>query len=382
MPITRPIYLDYQSTTPTDPKVVEAMLPFFTERCGNPHASAHLYGWEAEEAVEIARGQVARVINADSKEIIFTSGATESNNLAIKGLAAFYGNERRHLITVATEHKCVLESFRHLEKQGYGVTYLPVNKEGLVDLDALTQALRPDTLLVSIMAVNNETGVMQPLAEITARAKSVGAFVHTDAAQAFGKIPLNMHTMPVDMMSISGHKIYGPKGIGALYVRRRPRVRLEPLFDGGGQERGMRSGTLPTPLVVGLGKAAEMAHATMEDEQQRIGLLAEQLITGLKQLPGTVFHAEHAPKIPGCINVGFEGIQAGALLVAMKGIAVSSGSACTSHSIEPSYVLRAMGVDESLARSSIRFGIGRFTNEAEINTALDIVLKNVEKLRS
>ncbi|MCD6035820.1 MAG: hypothetical protein K0R63_1561 [Rickettsiales bacterium] len=381
MTLFRPIYMDYQATTPTDPRVVKAMLPYFTERPGNPHSAAHLYGWEAEEAVDIAREEIAGAIGADPKEIIFTSSATESNNLAIKGFIE-YLESPSHVITVATEHKCVLESCKHLERHGHRVTYLSVQADGLIDLKTLENAIEPTTRLISVMAVNNETGVIQPLEAIGAMAKKRNIIFHTDAAQAVGKIPLDVNALAIDLMSISGHKIYGPKGVGALYIRRRPGLKLQPQLHGGGQERGLRSGTLPTPLIVGLGKAVRFASDAMNQEAVEITALAKRFIQGIRKIPGTVLHGHPDAKIPGCINVGFEGIEGGALLLSMKGLAVSSGSACTSTSIEPSYVLRAMGVAESLARASIRFGIGRFTKMEDIERALDNVVENVEKLRT
>lgn len=378
----RPIYLDYQSTTPCDPRVVEKMLPYFMEKFGNPHSRSHHYGWEAEEACEIAREEVARLIGASGKEIVFTSGATESNNLAIKGVARFYGDQKKHIITVVTEHKCVLDTCRHLEREGFEITYLPVQKSGLIDLTELKRALRPDTLIVSVMAVNNEIGVIQPLAEIGRLCRDNGTFFHTDAAQAFGKIPLDVEAMNIDMMSISGHKIYGPKGIGALYVRRRPRVRLEALIHGGGQERGMRSGTLPTPLVVGLGEAARIASVEMKDEAARIKHLGDKFMTAIHDnIKDVYLNGDRNQRWPGNINLSFAYIEGESMIMAIKELAVSSGSACTSASLEPSYVLRSLGVSEELAHTSIRFGIGRFTTEAEIDRAIDIVCGAIDKLR-
>ncbi len=380
--ISLPIYLDYQSTTPCDPRVVEKMLPYFTEKFGNPHSRSHKYGWEAEEACEVAREEVARLIGASDKEIVFTSGATESNNLAIKGVARFYGDQKRHIITVTTEHKCVLDTCRHLEREGFEVTYLPVRPNGLVDLNVLKAALRPDTLIVSVMAVNNEIGVIQPLAEIGALCRANGTFFHTDAAQAFGKIPLDVEAMNIDLMSISGHKFYAPKGIGALYVRRRPRVRLEALIHGGGQERGMRSGTLPTPLVVGLGEAARIASMEMGVEAERIRRLSDKFMTAvLDNVKDVHLNGDREARWPGNINLSFAYIEGESMIMAIKDLAVSSGSACTSASLEPSYVLRSLGVSEELAHTSIRFGIGRFTTEAEIDRAIDIVCSAIDKLR-
>ncbi len=377
-----PIYLDYQSTTPLDPRVLDAMMPYFTEKYGNPHSRSHAYGWETEDASEIARQQVADLIHANPKEIVFTSGATESNNLAIKGVARFYGDKKNHIITVTTEHKCVLDSCRHLEREGFDVTYLPVQKNGLIDLDQLKDAITDKTVLVSIMAVNNEIGVIQPIKEIGALCRERGVFFHTDAAQAFGKIPLDVEEMNIDLMSISGHKIYGPKGIGALYIRRRPRVRLQPIINGGGQERGFRSGTLPTPLVVGLGKAAEIAGQEMEQDRERIERLTDKLYHGIKdEIPDVYLNGDEEHRIPGNLNLSFAYIEGESMLMAIRELAVSSGSACTSASLEPSYVLRALGVGDDLAHTSIRFGIGRFTTEEEIDRAIEIVRQNVNKLR-
>lgn len=378
-----PIFLDYQSTTPCDPRVVEAMLPYFTQKFGNPHSRSHAFGWEAEAACELARGQVARLINADAKEIVFTSGATEANNIALKGVGAFYKDKKNHIITVATEHKCVLDSARHMEMQGFEVTYLPVKPNGLIDLEQLKSAIKPTTLMVSVMAVNNELGVIQPLAEIGKLTRERGVLFHTDAAQGFGKIPLDVEAMNIDLMSISGHKIYGPKGVGALYVRRRPRVRLEALFSGGGQERGMRSGTLPVPLVVGFGKAAEIAGLEMREENARIRYLASKFLKAvMDDVPDVYLNGDRDMRIPGCINLSFAYIEGESMIMAIKNLAVSSGSACTSASLEPSYVLRAIGVGEELAHTSIRFGIGRFTTEAEIDEAIRIVSGSIEKLRA
>lgn len=378
-----PIFMDYQSTTPADPRVVQAMLPYFTEKFGNPHSRSHAFGWEAEEACEIAREQVARLIHADAKEIIFTSGATEANNIALKSVGAFYKDKKNHIITVVTEHKCVLDSARHMEQEGFDVTYLPVQPNGLIDLAQLKAAIRPTTLLVSVMAVNNEIGVIQPLAEIGAITREHGVLFHTDAAQAFGKIPLDVDAMNIDLMSISGHKIYAPKGVGALYVRRRPRVRLEALFSGGGQERGMRSGTLPVPLVVGFGEAARIAKEEMQDEAARIRYLADKFLKKvMDEVPDVFMNGDREQRWPGCINLSFAYIEGESMIMAIKNLAVSSGSACTSASLEPSYVLRSIGLNEELAHTSIRFGIGRFTTEAEIDEAITIVSGSIEKLRA
>ena len=378
----QPIYLDYQATTPMDPRVLEAMMPYFTYKFGNPHSRSHSYGWEAEEGVEKARAQVAKLIGADEKEVIFTSGATESNNLAIRGVAEFYKDRKNHIVTTVTEHKCVLDTCRHLEQQGFDVTYLPVQKNGLIDLDALRAAVTDKTVVVSIMAVNNEIGVIQPLAEIGKICREKKAFFHTDAAQAAGKIPLDVEAMNIDLMSISGHKIYGPKGIGALYVRRKPRVRLVPLIVGGGQERGFRSGTLPTPLCVGIGEAAEIAMKEMDAESKRLAKLQARMLKGLNdKLTDIHVNGDLEHRIPGNLNIGFAYVEGESLMMGIKGLSVSSGSACTSASLEPSYVLRALGVEEDMAHTSLRIGLGRFTTEQEVDTAVDELVRHVKKLR-
>ncbi|MBF0323540.1 MAG: IscS subfamily cysteine desulfurase [Alphaproteobacteria bacterium] len=379
----QPIYLDYQATTPCDPRVVEKMIPYFFEKFGNPHSRNHRYGWEAEEAVEIGREQVADIIGADAKEIIFTSGATESNNLAIKGVAHFYKDKKDHIVTVVTEHKCVLDTCRHLEQEGFRVTYLPVQTNGLIDLAELEAVVTDKTAIVSVMAVNNEIGVIQPLAAIGAICRKKGAFFHTDCAQAVGKIPLDVNAMNIDLMSISGHKLYGPKGIGALYVRRRPRVRLVPMINGGGQERGMRSGTLATPLCVGLGEACRLAKAEMGAEGERLHMLRDRLLNGLKaRLPEIYVNGDLEQRIPGNINISFAFVEGEGLMMGVKDLAVSSGSACTSASLEPSYVLRALGLDAEMAHTSLRFGLGRFTTEADIDYAIGHVAEAVEHLRA
>lgn len=377
-----PIYMDYQATTPMDPRVFEAMKPYFVEKFGNPHSRSHAYGWEAEAAVEQGREQVARLIGANPKEIVFTSGATESNNMALKGVARFYGDKKKHIITVVTEHKCVLDTCRHLEREGFRVTYLPVEKNGLVDLDQLEEAICDDTILVSVMAVNNEIGIIQPIQEIGAICRKHGVFFHTDAAQAFGKMPLNVEEMNIDLMSISGHKIYGPKGIGAMYVRRRPRVRLVPLINGGGQERGFRSGTLSPPLVVGLGEAARIAQDDMQKDYEHVMCLHNKLYEGIvASVPDVFLNGDKDKGIKGNLNLSFAYIEGESMIMAIRDLAVSSGSACTSASLEPSYVLRALGVDEELAHTSIRFGIGRFTTEAEVDHAIKTVNGAINKLR-
>lgn len=377
-----PVYLDNQATTPMDPRVLEAMIPYFIEKFGNPHSRSHAYGWEAEEAVEIAREQVASLIGATEKEIIFTSGATESNNLAIKGVAQFYKEHKNHIITVVTEHKCVLDACRHLEQEGFSVTYLHVQPNGLIDLTQLEAAITDKTAIVSVMAVNNEIGVIQPLKEIGAICRKHGVFFHTDAAQAFGKIPLDVEEMNIDLMSISAHKIYGPKGIGALYVRRRPRVRLKPLINGGGQERGMRSGTLATPLVVGFGEAAAIAKRDMQKDHDHVKKLSDKFYNAVvASIPDVFLNGDKEHRIPGNLNLSFAYIEGESMIMAIKDLAVSSGSACTSASLEPSYVLRALGLEDELAHTSIRFGIGRFTTEEEIDFAIEVVTKNIQKLR-
>ena len=379
----QPIYLDYQATTPLDPRVLETMMPYFTYKFGNPHSRSHSYGWEAEEGVEKARAQVAKLIGADEKEVIFTSGATESNNLAIRGVAEFYKDRKNHVVTTVTEHKCVLDTCRHLEQNGFEVTYLPVQKNGIVDLDVLRAAITDKTVVVSIMAVNNEIGVIQPLAEIGKICREKKVFFHTDAAQAAGKIPLDVEAMNIDLMSISGHKIYGPKGIGALYVRRKPRVRLVPLIVGGGQERGFRSGTLPTPLCVGLGEAAEICMKEMDGEAKRLKKLQERMLKGLNdKLTDIVLNGDLEHRIPGNLNISFAFVEGESLMMGIKGLSVSSGSACTSASLEPSYVLRALGVEEDMAHTSLRFGLGRFTTEQEIDTAVAELVRHVNKLRA
>ena len=380
--ISKPIYLDYQATTPMDPRVFEAMRPYFLENFGNPHSRNHSFGWVVEEAIEIAREEIAAVIKASPKEIIFTSGATESNNLAIKGIANFNKDKKNHIITVSTEHKCVLDSCRYLEGEGFEVTYLNVAKNGLIDLKQLKDAITERTAVVSVMGVNNEIGVIQPIKEIGAICRAAGVYFHTDCAQAFGKIPLDVDEMNIDLMSISGHKIYGPKGIGALYVRRRPRVRLQALIHGGGQERGLRSGTLPAALIVGLGAAAKIALEDMEKDQQYIAKLTDKLYKGItNDIPDIYLNGDEKQRIYGNLNLSFAYIEGESLMMAIKDLAVSSGSACTSASLEPSYVLHAIGVTEDLAHTSIRFGLGRFTTEAEIDYAIDIIKQAVQKLR-
>jgi len=379
-----PSYLDMQATTPVDPRVLDAMLPWFHARFGNPHSRSHVYGWDAEEATEAAREKVAALINANPKEIFFTSGATESNNLAVKGVAEFYGDKKKHMITTQTEHKCVLASCRRLEvEKGWEVTYLPVNKDGIVNLVDLEAAIRPETALVSVMHVNNEIGVVQPVEEIGKICKAKGVFFHTDAAQSVGKMPVDVTKMNASLVSISAHKMYGPKGIGALYVRRKPRIRLRAVIDGGGQERGMRSGTLPTPIIVGFGAAAEVAQREMANDQMHVERLYRRMHGKISErLPAITLNGSASERYTGNVNLSFAGVEGESLLMSLaKTTAVSSGSACTSASLEPSYVLRAIGVDEELAHTSLRFGLGRFTTEEEVDATVDHLITEVERLR-
>ncbi|MEG3638562.1 IscS subfamily cysteine desulfurase [Magnetococcus sp. PR-3] len=380
--MSKPIYMDYQATTPMDPRVFEAMTPWFVEKFGNPASRSHPYGWEADDAVENARKQVATSIGADPREIIFTSGATESDNLAIAGVAKFYKDKGNHIITPVTEHKAVLDTCRYLEQEGFEITYLPVKEDGLVDMAELEAAMTDKTIIVSIMAVNNEIGVIQPLAQIGAMCRAKKIFFHCDAAQGVGKMPLDVNEMNIDLLSISGHKIYGPKGIGALYVRRRPRVRVNAIIHGGGHERGMRSGTLSTPLIVGLGEACRLATEEMAVEEARVLKLREKLRTTLEakmthvKTNGSLDH-----RVAGNLNISFEYVEGESMMMAIKDVAVSSGSACTSASLEPSYVLRALGLNDEMAHTSIRFGLGRFTTEQEVDAVIDIVSGAVDKLR-
>jgi cysteine desulfurase len=377
-----PIYLDYSATTPVDPRVAEKMIPWLTEHFGNPASRSHAYGWEAEKAVEEAREQVARLVNADPKEIVWTSGATESNNLAIKGAAHFYaGTKGKHLITVMTEHKAVLDTMRELEREGYEVTYLQPEPNGLLDLEKFKAAIRPDTVLASVMFVNNEIGVIQDIAAIGEICRSKGVIFHVDAAQATGKVEIDLQKLKVDLMSFSAHKTYGPKGVGALYVRRKPRIRLEAQMHGGGHERGMRSGTLATHQIVGMGEAFRIAREEMASENERIRMLRDKLYKGLSEMEETVVNGDMEHRIPGNLNISFAYVEGESLMMAIKDVAVSSGSACTSASLEPSYVLKALGRNDELAHSSIRFTIGRFTTEEEIDYTIDLVKKQVAKLR-
>lgn len=379
-----PAYLDVQATSPVDPRVLDAMLPYLVGQFGNAHSKTHAFGWDSEKAVENAREQVAALIGADAREVVFTSGATESNNMSVKGIARFYGAKKKHIVTTQTEHKCVLDSCRAMEREGFEVTYLPVARAtGLVDLEELAAAVRPnETCLVSVMAVNNEIGTLQPLKEIGEIAKGAKAFFHCDAAQMVGKLPFDVNEIGADLVSISGHKLYGPKGIGALYVRRRPRVRLDPVLSGGGQERGFRSGTLPTALCVGLGAAADVAAAELENDMAHVKKLSDRLMAGIAaHVPEVVLNGHPTQRHAGNVNMSFSYVEGESLLMSLKNIAVSSGSACTSASLEPSYVLRAIGVSEDLAHTSLRFGLGRFTTEAEVDFAVDLLKVHVARLR-
>jgi cysteine desulfurase len=376
-----PIYMDYGATTPVDPRVVDVMVPWLREHFGNPASRSHAWGWEAEEAVEKARIQVAELIGADPREIVWTSGATESNNLAIKGAAHFYASRGKHLITVKTEHKAVLDTMRELERQGFEVTYLDVEADGLLDLEKFRAALRPDTILASVMFVNNEIGVIQDVTALGTLCRERGVIFHVDAAQATGKVAIDLATLPVDLMSLASHKTYGPKGIGALYVRRKPRVRLEAQMHGGGHERGMRSGTLPTHQIVGMGEAFRIAREEMGTENERIRALQRRLVEGLTKIEQVFINGDLERRVPHNLNISFNFVEGESLIMGVKGIAVSSGSACTSASLEPSYVLRALGRSDELAHSSLRITIGRFTTEEEIDYAVTTLQERVAKLR-
>ncbi|MBF0620296.1 MAG: IscS subfamily cysteine desulfurase [Magnetococcales bacterium] len=377
-----PIYMDYQSTTPMDPRVFEVMKPWFVEKYGNPASSSHAFGWEADVAVEKGRKQVATLINANPKEIVFTSGATESDNLAIAGAARYYKEKGNHIITVVTEHKAVLDTCRHLEGEDFYITYLPVQPNGLLDLKVLEAAMTDQTILVSVMGGNNEIGVVQPLAEIGKLCRARKILFHCDAAQSVGKIPMDVNAMNIDLLSISGHKLYGPKGVGALYVRRRPRVRLRAIMHGGGHERGMRSGTLPVPLIVGFGEACEICANEMEAESARLLSLRERMRTRIfDKLEHIQVNGDLEQRLPGNLNISFAYVEGESMMMAIKDVAVSSGSACTSASLEPSYVLRALGLEDELAHSSIRFGLGRHTTEEEVDWVADKVIEAVTKLR-
>ena len=376
-----PIYMDYGATTPVDPRVVDAMIPWLREHFGNPASRSHAWGWEAEEAVEQARANVAALIGADPREIVWTSGATESNNLAIKGAAHFYQSKGKHLITVKTEHKAVLDTMRELERQGFEVTYLDVQDNGLLDLEAVKAAIRPDTVLLSVMFVNNEIGVVQDIPALGALCRERGVIFHVDAAQATGKIAIDMATLPVDLMSLASHKTYGPKGIGALYVRRKPRIRLEAQMHGGGHERGMRSGTLPTHQCVGMGEAFRIAKEEMAQDLAHARTLQKRLLDGLNDVEQVFINGDLEQRVPHNLNISFNYVEGESLIMGIKGIAVSSGSACTSASLEPSYVLRALGRSDELAHSSLRMTIGRFTTEADIDYAVQTIRENVARLR-
>jgi cysteine desulfurase len=376
-----PIYMDYGATNPVDPRVAQAMIPWLTEHFGNPASRSHAWGWEAEAAVEQAREDVAALIGADPREIVWTSGATESNNLAIKGAAQFYKARGKHIITVKTEHKAVLDTVRELERQGFEATYLDVQENGLLDLNALRDAIRPDTVLISVMFVNNEIGVIQDIPTIGALCREKGIIFHVDAAQATGKVAIDLATLPVDLMSLASHKSYGPKGIGALYVRRKPRVRLEAQMHGGGHERGMRSGSLPTHQCVGMGEAFRLARLEMAQDNAKAHALSQRLMNGLKDIEQVFVNGHLERRVPHNLNMSFNFVEGESLIMGIKGLAVSSGSACTSASLEPSYVLRALGRSDELAHSSLRMTIGRFTTEEEIDYAIDTIRKNVEKLR-
>jgi cysteine desulfurase len=383
MAVKLPIYLDNNSTTRTDPRVVEAMLPYFTEKFGNAASRSHAFGWEAEAAVEEARDLIAALIGATGKEVIFTSGATEATNLALKGAAAMYRKKGNHLVTQATEHKATLDTCKRLERDGYQVTYLPVDKHGQVHAEQVREALTDKTIAVSIMAANNEIGTLHPIRAIGRLCKEKGVLFHTDAVQSAGKVPLDVNDIGADLVSLSAHKMYGPKGIGCLYVRKKdPRVRLEPQIDGGGHERGMRSGTLPVPLIVGFGAAADLARREMAEESKRTFALRERLRKGIMdKLPETYLNGHPTERLPGNANISFAYVEGEGLMMGIKDVAVSSGSACTSASLEPSYVLRALGVGDELAHSSIRFGIGRFNTEEEVDFVADLVVREVSRLR-
>jgi cysteine desulfurase len=381
MTLRLPIYMDYSATTPVDPRVAEAMIPYLTEKFGNPASRSHSFGWVADEAVERAREQVAALVNADPKEIVWTSGATESNNLAIKGAAHFYADKGKHIVTVSTEHKAVLDTVRELERQGFAATYLDPEPNGLIDLDLIKSALRPDTTLVSVMLVNNEIGVIQDIAAIGEICREKGVLFHVDAAQATGKVAIDLQKLKVDLMSFSAHKTYGPKGIGALYVRRKPRVRLEAQMHGGGHERGFRSGTLPTHQIVGMGEAFRIAKEEMATENERIRMLRDRLWKGLSGMEEVYLNGDLERRVPHNLNVSFNFVEGESLIMAVKDIAVSSGSACTSASLEPSYVLRALGRNDELAHSSIRFTVGRFTTVDEVDYAVKLLQEKIAKLR-
>ena len=381
MSVHTPIYLDYSATTPTDPRVAEAMIPYLTQHYGNPASRSHPFGWTAEKAVENAREEVAKLVNADPREIVWTSGATESNNLAIKGAANFYSGKGKHIVTIQTEHKAVIDVVRELERVGFEATFLAPEPNGLVDIEKFRAALRPDTVLASVMLVNNEIGVIQDIETIGNICREQGVIFHVDAAQATGKVAIDLEKLPVDLMSFSAHKTYGPKGIGALYVRRKPRIRIEAQMHGGGHERGMRSGTLSTHQIVGMGEAFRIAREEMELENARIRRLRDRLLAGLQDIEEVYVNGDIKQRVPHNLNISFNYVEGESLIMAVKDIAVSSGSACTSASLEPSYVLRALGRSDELAHSSIRFTIGRFTTEEEIDYTIDLMRKKIGKLR-
>ncbi|MPS29876.1 MAG: IscS subfamily cysteine desulfurase [Alcaligenaceae bacterium] len=376
-----PVYMDYSATTPVDPRVVDAMVPYLYEKFGNPASRSHAYGWEAEEAVEAARGHVAALLNADPREIVWTSGATEGNNLAIKGAAHFYAERGKHIITVKTEHKAVLDTFRELERQGFEATYLEVDEDGLLPIGRLAAAIRPDTILVSVMLVNNEIGVIQDVEAIGKLCRERGVLYHCDAVQGAGKVPIDVQALPVDLLTVTAHKVYGPKGIGALYVRRKPRVRIEAQMHGGGHERGMRSGTLATHQIVGMGEAFRLARLEMQLESARVGKLRDKLLAGLSEMPEVYVNGSLEHRVPHNLNLSFNFVEGESLIMAIKDVAVSSGSACTSASLEPSFVLRALGRSDELAHSSIRFTLGRFSTEQEVDFVVDLIKGKVARLR-
>ena len=383
MTVTTPIYLDYAATCPVDPRVLEAMMPYFTEHFGNAASRTHSFGWQAEEAVEMARAEVAKVIGADPKEITWTSGATESDNLAIKGVAEFLGDKGNHIVTVVTEHKAILDACKYLERKGFSVTYLSVGEDGLISLDALRNAICDQTVLVSVMFANNETGVIQPIAKIGEICREKNVLFHTDAVQAFGKVAIDVEAMKIDLLSLSAHKIYGPKGVGALYVRRRrPRVRIVSQIHGGGHERGNRSGTLNVPSIVGFGEAAKIARESLDGEASRIRRLRDHLLARVeREIPNAYLNGHENSRLPGTVNISFAYVEGESLIMGLKDLALSSGSACTSASLEPSYVLRAMGLDDELAHSSLRISIGRTTTKEEIDYVVDRIRDTVTKLR-
>jgi cysteine desulfurase len=382
IPNRLPVYMDYSATTPVDRRVFQAMEPFFCTVFGNPASRSHSYGWEAESAVEEARRHVADLLGADSREIVWTSGATEGNNLAIKGAANFYRNKGKHLITQVTEHKAVLDTFRELERQGFEATYLPVDEDGIVSAQSVIDAMRPDTILVSVMMANNETGVLQPVEEIGKACRARKIVFHCDAVQAAGKVPIDVNQICADLLTVTAHKLYGPKGIGALYVRRKPRIRIESQIHGGGHERGMRSGTLPTHQIVGMGEAFRLAKLELEQDSQRLAGLRDRLLAGLQEIDEVYVNGSMSHRLPNILNISFNFVEGESMIMAVRDLAVSSGSACTSASLEPSYVLRALGRSDELAHSSIRFSLGRYTTEDEVDFAIDLIKTKIAKLRA